>query len=140
MDDVAAAILDRAGPMSTWKLQKLVYYAQAWHLVWEERPLFEDAIEAWANGPVVRSLYNKHRGMFSIPRWADGDPTRLDEGELSTIDAVLATYGPMTGADLSALTHREPPWSKAREGMPDGVRGDRAIPLDVMAEYYGGLV
>ena len=42
VDDVASAILNRLGEMTAMKLQKLVYYSQAWHLVWEEKPLFVD--------------------------------------------------------------------------------------------------
>jgi len=55
--DVAAYILKNGGRMSVMKLQKLVYYSQAWHLVWEDKRLFSDRIEAWANGPVVPNLY-----------------------------------------------------------------------------------
>ena len=54
--DVAAYILERQGPMTTWKLQKLVYYSQAWSLVWDDDVLFPEEIEACANGPVVREL------------------------------------------------------------------------------------
>lgn len=50
--DIAKYILDRRGPMTAMKLQKLVYYARAWSLVWDEKPLFRSRIEAWANGPV----------------------------------------------------------------------------------------
>lgn len=64
--DVAAYILDKCGRMTVMKLQKLTYYSQAWHLVWTEKPLFDNRIEAWANGPVVRELYNLHRGRFSL--------------------------------------------------------------------------
>lgn len=60
--DVAEAILERAGPMDTFRLQKLVYYAQAVHLATEGEPLFADRIEAWVNGPVTPSLYQEHRG------------------------------------------------------------------------------
>ena len=38
--DVAAYILHRAGTMTAMKLQKLVFYSQAWSLVWDEKPLF----------------------------------------------------------------------------------------------------
>ena len=55
--DVAAYILEEHGPLSAMKLQKLVYYSQAWSLVWDDRQLFREAVEAWANGPVVRELY-----------------------------------------------------------------------------------
>ncbi len=62
--DVAAYILEKKGIMSTMKLQKLVYYSQAWSMVWDEKPLFEENIEAWANGPVVRDLFYYHRGRY----------------------------------------------------------------------------
>ena len=38
--DVAAYILEQRGRLSTWKLQKLCYYSQAWSLVWDDEPLF----------------------------------------------------------------------------------------------------
>ncbi|MGH2922383.1 MAG: Panacea domain-containing protein, partial [Gaiellaceae bacterium] len=58
--------------MDTWKLQKLLYYCQVWHLVWEGKPLFSERIEAWSNGPVVRDIYDAHRGVFSVERWPQG--------------------------------------------------------------------
>ncbi len=66
--DVANYIISRRGPMSAMKLQKLCYYAQAWSLTWTERELFPEEIEAWANGPVVRSLYAAHRGEYRVER------------------------------------------------------------------------
>jgi uncharacterized phage-associated protein len=138
--DVAAAILERRGPMDTWRLQKLVYYCQAWHLVWEGRPLFPEPIEAWANGPVSRDLYRQHVGRFVVSDWPRGNSANLTPDEISTIDAVLKTYGDKSGHFLSALSHREPPWRDARKGIPEGERGKVVIPLDAMAEYYGSLV
>jgi len=64
--------------MPTMKLHKLVCYAQAWSLVWDERPLFEDPIEAWANGPVAPALYAVHRGWFDVDQVPGGDADRLD--------------------------------------------------------------
>ncbi len=49
--DVAAYILNKQGRMTTMKLQKLCYYAQAWHLVWAEKPLFDEPIQAWGEWP-----------------------------------------------------------------------------------------
>src|ERR1700730_11198286 len=79
-------------PITTWKLQKLVYYSQAWSLVWDDKLLFGARIEAWANGPVVPQLYRLHRGTFRVSAWPDGDPSKLDNTERETIDAVLKTY------------------------------------------------
>ena len=58
--DVACYIMSKVKQCTTMKLQKLLYYCQAWYLVWNERPLFRENIEAWANGPVIRELYNFH--------------------------------------------------------------------------------
>ena len=74
--DVARYILDTLGEMTTWKLQKLCYYAQAWSLVWDDSPLFEDRIEAWANGPVVPALYEQHRGQYYIQTIIGGSAKR----------------------------------------------------------------
>ncbi|HSS48337.1 MAG TPA: type II toxin-antitoxin system antitoxin SocA domain-containing protein, partial [Thermoanaerobaculia bacterium] len=60
--NVAAYILQKQGEMTAMKLQKLVYYSQAWSLVWDEEPLFAERVEAWANGPVVPDLYREHKG------------------------------------------------------------------------------
>ena len=137
--DVAAYILQRNGPMSVMKLHKLIYYSQAWSLVWDDHPLFPEKIEAWANGPVVPDLYERHKGLFSLDRWPHGDPESLDEEARETIDAVLNYYGPHNAQWLSDLAHAEDPWCLAREGLRVGERGDHEITLESMMEYYSSL-
>ena len=138
--DVAAFILREKRQMTAMKLQKLVYYSQAWSLVWDERPLFPDGIEAWANGPVSPSLYSMHKGKFMVgPADIGGDPDAIDEDGQETIRSVLSYYGDKSAQWLSDLTHSEPPWMDARKGLPDGVRGDAEITHAAMAEYYGSL-
>ena len=39
------------------QLQKLCYYAQAWHLALLNRPLFDEEFQAWIHGPVCPTLY-----------------------------------------------------------------------------------
>jgi uncharacterized phage-associated protein len=136
--DVAAFILERQGEMTAMKLQKLVYYAQAWSLVWDEAPLFNEPIEAWANGPVVRALYNRHQGRFKVKEW-NGNPRRLSGAQRETIEKVLEFYGGMSSQTLSDLTHQESPWREARQGLGPTERGARIISLASMAEYYSSL-
>lgn len=136
--DVAEYILGKQGPTSTWKLQKLAYYSQAWHLVWDECPLFDSRIEAWANGPVVPDLYNAHRGRYSIST-VGGNADRLKPNERETVDAVLEHYGRKSPDYLSQLTHLEKPWRRARRGVPDGERSNHEITHETMAEYYSSL-
>jgi uncharacterized phage-associated protein len=137
--DVAAYILKKTGEMTAMKLQKLVYYCQAWSLVWDERPLFPEDIEAWANGPVVYALYNEHRGVFKVSAWPCGSADKLDDEQQATVEGVLNAYGDKPSQWLSDLTHMEAPWREARNGTPPGVPSRVTITHSSMAEYYGGL-
>ena len=42
--DIAQYILETNGPMTSMKLQKLVYYSQAWATVWDDDLLFEEQL------------------------------------------------------------------------------------------------
>jgi uncharacterized phage-associated protein len=137
--DVAQCILQLTGPISSWKLQKLVYYAQAWHSVWEDEPLFNATIEAWANGPVCKELYERHRGTFTVSSFVGADCERLTEDEQETIEKIVEYYGQFDGQKLSDLTHMEPPWKNARAGLSPSERGNAEITLEAMSEYYGSL-
>lgn len=144
--DVARYILDRLGaenkvPVTTWKLQKLVYYSQAWSLVWDDAPLFDEKIKAWANGPVCTDLYGVHKGAFQISQLPNekGNVAALSADQKVTIDKVVEYYGSKTAQYLSELTHQERPWIDARGDLKPGERGNNEIKLDSMAEYYGSL-
>ncbi|MEH3100247.1 Panacea domain-containing protein [Sphingomonas adhaesiva] len=144
--DVARYILDRLAPdrygsrLTAWKLQKLVYYSQAWSLVWDDAPLFDDEIQAWANGPVVPALYREHRGRFQLFAGdIPGNPENLTEDQRDTINVVLEFYGDKSPQWLSDLTHMEAPWRDARAGIPDGASSQRAITPEAMAAYYESL-
>jgi uncharacterized phage-associated protein len=137
--DVAAYIIKKQGVMSTMRLQKLAYYSQAWHLVWEDRPLFQADFEAWANGPVCPALYRGHAGQFRISTWPTGDQRKLQPSERESIDIVLGYYGPRNGQWLSDLTHMERPWRDARHGVPDGARCQNVITKLAMQDYYSSI-
>ncbi len=139
VNNVAAYILQKfGGAMTCMKLEKLAFYSQAWSLVWDEEPLFDEQIEAWVNGPVVPELYAGHRGLFKVATWK-GDPNALTSSEKDTVDAVIAFYGKRSSMELSQMTHQEEPWIKARKGLSPTERGNRVITHASMAEYYGGL-
>lgn len=137
--DVAAYILNKLGSITAMKLQKLVYYSQAWSLVWDDKPLFQEKIEAWANGPVVPALYESHRGEFLITKIPGGNSKNLTSTESETVDKVLEFYGDKSSQWLSDLTHKEDPWNEAREKLAPGERGNKEITFAAMAEYYSSL-
>ena len=138
--DVAAYILKKRGKMTAMKLQKLVYYCQAWSLVWDEAPLFKENIEAWANGPVVRELFENLRGQFMVEFIENGDPKNLSKTQKETVNAILKYYGDKPAQWLIDLSHAEEPWKNARKGLAPMERGNNIISHDSMAEYYSSLL
>lgn len=136
VDDVAAAVLEQTGEITTMKLQKLVYYCQVWHLVHQRVPLFAQPIKAYKEGPVVEDLYRKHRRLYHIDTWRYGKASTLDFAEAATVDWVVRTYGVFSAESLSRMTHLELPWRAARVGLSEGDRGDDEISVSLMRDYY----
>lgn len=138
--DTARYILEKLGPMSTMKLQKLCYYSQAWSLVWDDAELFPEEFEAWANGPVCKELYDATRGMFTVTAKDEpGDSNNLSENQKDSINLVLDYYAKHNAQWLSQLTHMEDPWLQARVNVPAGESSSNIITKESMALYYGGL-
>jgi uncharacterized phage-associated protein len=97
--------------ISNLKVQKLLYYAQGGYLAFYDRPLFPEAIKAWAHGPVVPQVYHdyKHCGAGPIPvEQVDLGKYPADVREI--LDEVDSVYGQFTATKLRAMTHQEPPW------------------------------
>lgn len=140
--DVASYILYRLGkPCSTMKLHKLLYYCQAWNLVWAEKPLFPQSIEAWANGPVIRELFNYHKGLYELTynSFLPGNKDKLSKEQKDNVDIVLQSYGSKSAQWLVEQTHLESPWINARKGLAPSQRGYNKIQLDDMVNYYSSL-
>lgn len=123
--------------MTSLRLQKLVYYAQSWHLALTGTPLFEEDFEAWVHGPVVPSLYVKYQGMSykPLPR-PDGPPPHFDQRALEILNEVWDEYGQYSAKRLEELTHAEAPWKDARRGFLPADRCNTVITKDVMREFY----
>ena len=139
--DVAAYIVKKCGPITTMKLEKLVYYCQAWSLAWDDKPLFDEDFEAWANGPVCPELFRRHKGLFVADEklFSDVNDYPFDRDQLETMNAVLRDLKDKSPQWLSDLTHSERPWKEARAGCAPGEACNNVIEKEVMQEYYGGL-
>lgn len=113
------------------KLQKLVYYAQGFHLRDTGKPLFYEDLLAWDHGPVVRKLYNdyKHLGYFTIAQEPfNNDNNELNRREIKTINNVWEKYGHLDGKFLEELTHQEDPWLFTDK--------NDAIDIDLIRKYF----
>lgn len=140
--DVAKYILKRQGAISTWKLQKLCYYAQAWHYTWTEKRLIKEDFQAWRNGPVCPELFTAHKGQFiiSADELKQGDASKLDDDEMDSVNVVLKDYGNREPYDLREQSHSEAPWRNARKNLPLDANCNAIITLDSMGAYYGSLI
>jgi len=124
VDDVVAFVLEQSGTMTTYKLQKLLYYAQGWSLAWDDRPLFDAKIKAYDKGPCVGTVFNDHRGQRHVSRWSQGDSSQLTEDDRDTVRAVLEMYGRKTSDELVTMTHEEAPWLASRAAKERGGRDE----------------
>ncbi|SDV00405.1 Uncharacterized phage-associated protein [Microlunatus sagamiharensis] len=129
--EVADFIRTRMTPSGEVQLQKLVYYSQAWNMVWNGAPLFLEEIEAWKGGPVVPSL----RKVLDV---APGD-YRLDDESRKAISAVVSYYGVHYGWTLSEQTHQEVPWVMTRGDLQPGESSRRIIPRTVIRTFYTAM-
>lgn len=111
--------------MSPKKLQKLLYYAYAWTLVFHnesadnlDNKLFDEDIEAWVHGPVISKVYGEYKkyGYNQITEPPSTKPIFTEEIE-DTLNQVWEAYGDLNGNQLEAITHEEEPWKEAREGL-----------------------
>lgn len=135
--DIAIVALNELGSASTMKLQKIVYYSQAYHLVMENKALFNNKIEAWRNGPVVRDLYEKHAHEFVISSgYFDESIGALSSDEIHTIKHVVQRLKDKTGQELSEMTHSEKPWQDARAGLRSVDPSNREITKEAIRDYY----
>lgn len=123
------------------KLQKLLYYCQAWYLAIHGEPLFKDSFEAWVHGPAIPHVYGdyKKHGFDPIPN-AVKSKTKCKDIPRSVMDhvaEVLKVYSRYSGYDLERLTHEEEPWIKARKGLPRDASSHNKISNEDMKRFYG---
>ncbi len=125
--------------ISNLKLQKLVYYAQAWHLAIHKKLLFEEDFEAWVHGPVIPSLYQKYKSFGWQPILEDAAP-QLPEDVSRFLDEVAKEYFACDTYELEQMTHVEEPWNLARGELLPDAPSNAVIKKEWMKEYYGTRV
>jgi uncharacterized phage-associated protein len=139
------ALANESGSLLTnRKLQKLLYYTQAWHLAMYEKPIFEEDFEAWAHGPVLPSVFE----YFDKFGYSPIQQKDLDDVTISTLQVQF-------GADLTALIENvveeyfwedayqlgnyiqaEKPFQFARKGVPSDAVCHNIITKQSMLHFY----
>ncbi|HUQ90268.1 MAG TPA: type II toxin-antitoxin system antitoxin SocA domain-containing protein [Bryobacteraceae bacterium] len=139
-DVILSAARDREMEITNLKLQKLLYYSQAWYLVFEDSPLFSERLEAWVHGPVVPNVF----GEFKSYRWNAIDTAvaieDVDPEIVGHVCEVMDAYGKFTATQLERLTHSEEPWKEARGGLPQDEPSRNVINLATMKRFYSAAL
>ena len=136
------------------KLQKILYYTQAYHLVYfNKHTIFDDIPEAWVNGPVYRIIYDsfKHLGVRSPLSYKEDAELKIEaryeqlknnleacltKEQVLFINSIFNHFGTMTSEKLVYLTHKEKPWNEAREGIGPFDYSNEKISFDSMYNFY----
>lgn len=121
--------------LTNLKLQKLLYYAQAWNLAFTDECLFAEDIEAWVHGPVVPRVFRRFKALG----WKaiDTEVSPLHGPYLIPhLKSILTAYGGLGATQLERLTHSEDPWRLARVGIPPDVPSHNVISPKSMKVFY----
>jgi len=155
--DIATIVLahsDNTGDLVTnKKLQKLLYYIEAWSQAYD-MSLIDDNFEAWVHGPVVPAVYHEYKRFGYAPivtSYAPGESSSQRLGKLLSspdltseqkdiLFAVLEQYSPMSSYQLEQLSHKEQPWIEAREGCGPVDHCSESISKDTMRRFYKSLL
>lgn len=152
---IGLSLITKGMSVSPLKLQKLLYYAQAWFMVFygRQETLFGEAPQAWVNGPVYPDIFREYKvktaGMCDHLRAEDfcqgsaldglhlcRELLALDDDRIETLESIITLYGAKSQNQLILLTHSEQPWAEARQGLAPYERSEREISLDTMFRYY----
>src|SRR5574344_23474 len=94
------------------KLQKLLYYIQAWSYGIHGKPFFNGAFEAWIHGPVNRTIYerfSKDKTLYSEIDLKDikNKNISISPKDSEFVEFILENYARYSGAELERLSHME---------------------------------
>jgi len=139
--DVANLFLswaNRDGDLITnLKLQKLLYYAQAWHLVHLKKCLFNETIEAWELGPVVPVAYKEFKRFSFRPieyKNNNHEEKRFTKEQLNFLVTCYSTFIKFPATELVNMSHNEDPWKNAYASP------SKIISHHSMQKYYSELL
>lgn len=118
------------------KVQKLLYYSEAWSQLLLERDLFEEDMEAWAHGPVVREVFNEFRGCGWQPLSVASELVDIEPEVEDVLLQVLEAYGDASAKTLEKMTHKDKPWVEARGSLAPEERCNTVISKESIKTYF----
>lgn len=123
--------------VSELKIQKLLYFSEAWNQFFTNKELFKENIEAWSSGPVVPSVFyslKEFNSKDSLEELTEGQELKKDVIEL--LEDVYETYANISDEALTQYVQRELPWIEARIGFEIEERCHNVIPKNKIKNYF----
>lgn len=128
------------------QVQKLLYYAYSLYLIKYNTSydsenmnrLFDDKIEAWQHGPVIRKVYDyiKKIACSNEPVRCNNEVRLSDTKTENFIDKILAVFGDYSGYELEKKTHSELPWQLTYIDCDGEARCDKVIDDALIYSFY----
>ncbi|MCX6719009.1 MAG: DUF4065 domain-containing protein [Candidatus Taylorbacteria bacterium] len=116
------------------KLQKILYFAQAYYLAKLGKALFSDPIEAWGYGPVIPTVYHLYKSKGSDPIISEKDQSCISSEDKENIKKIWDTFGGYSASRLVDIAHAHTPWREANESS------SKIISHKAIADYYSPLL
>lgn len=133
---------DRNYDISNLRLQKLLYFIQAYYLGVKKRTaLFKEDFEAWDFGPVVPCVYQEYKafGGNDIPKinqYFKGvklvkyDGNIISKTDKNNIAHVIDMFKNVSTSKLVSITHGQDPWINAYNSL------DKTIHKKDIKKYF----
>lgn len=130
---------ERGELLTPLKLQKLMFYADAWHLALHDKEITCERFQAWVHGPVALSQYHRFRDYKWKPIDAEIGRPELTKNLTTHLDEVIDVFGSETAVSLEIMTHKEKPWIEARGGIPEDEPCNNYISKETTKEFYRSI-
>ncbi len=119
---------DKDYGISNLKLQKVLYFVQAYFLISTPEQCFKERIEAWDFGPVVPEAYREYKqfGSSNIPsvsyyvemNYEDLWNSKvkkfrneiISDSDKKRVEAVVDRFSDYSATELVEITHHQAPW------------------------------
>lgn len=124
---------DKDYDISNLKLQKLLYFIQAYFLINKNETCFNETIEAWDFGPVIPKAYSEYKQyggghIPSISSYIEMDSDNIwsvhrvkynnnifSNADKKMINDVINQFAEYTATDLTSLSQNQAPWNNIYE-------------------------
>lgn len=150
------AAKSNSADVSPMKLQKLVYFADAWNLAFHNDPLIKDEIQAWQYGPVIEDVYHEFKDFgnsritrmatdidFSAGKFISSEPEvpSTDHETHNLLKEIWRVYGKFSPIQLSNLTHASgTPWSMVANAYGSQLPRGVTIPNELIKQHFKAIL